>query len=143
MTEETAQAMPRTRRIQRTGLESVLDFSAVMMLFIGIVVTCSLAWACLATGFRLDLILWCGLAVACFWFAWLVLRWMAELIRIQKQRIGIPFDGHISGPYDETVNSCSSCGAVLISDFKCDCCDARIIDPINQDDTASRSPDEV
>ena len=123
----TARSVPRTRRIQRTGLESLLDFSAFTILAIGIPVSCLLGWATVVSEFSAGGIVSCCAVGLGSWFLWLILRWMAEVIRLQKQKADLPYDGHITGPYDEVVASCSNCGAVLLSKDRCDCCGARLV----------------
>ncbi len=124
---DTATAVPKTRRINRTGLETKIELSAGAILVAGIVGAFAVACGSyLMRYFAFGLVLCTFFAVSAF-ATCIILRSLAEMIRLRKYAAGIPFDGHISGPYDETFLSCSNCGARLISMDRCDCCNARLI----------------
>jgi hypothetical protein len=110
------------RRLRRgTGLETVVDLVAIAFLILGAIV---------AIGLLLTLTLW-GL-IASFStiigavLNWLLLRCLAEHIRLQKKIAGLGFEGAISGPNEETIWSCSNCGQMLHSENRCDSCGAQI-----------------
>lgn len=58
--------------------------------------------------------------------SWLLLRCLAEHIRLQKKIAGLDFEGTITGPNEETIWSCSNCGQILHSENRCDSCGAQI-----------------
>ncbi len=111
------------RRIQRgIALETLVDMVAMATLLLGVLAS---------IGLLLTFSLW-GFLASCSVVAgavlnWLVLRCLAEHIRLQKKIAGCPFEGQISGPREVTIWSCSHCGQMLHATDRCDHCGARII----------------
>ena len=122
--ELTATPIPKRRRINGTGLETILDFVSVLVLILG----------ALASVLALTALGWPGLAMSCMiasgaFLNWLFLRSIAELIRLQKRIAGLDYAGRISGSYIDTVPTCSNCGSMLHSDVACEGCGARLLKP--------------
>ena len=77
-----------------------------------------------------------GVGAGCFSFCdhwrlykfinWLLLRCLAENIRLLKKIAGLEYEGSITGPNEETIWSCGNCGQMLHSDNRCDSCGAQI-----------------
>ncbi len=110
------------RRLRRgTGLETLVDIVAIAFLILGAIV---------AIGLLLTFRMW-GL-IASFstlvgaFMTWLLLRCLAEHIRLQKKIAGIGYEGAITGPHEETIWSCGNCGRMLYSADRCDACGAQI-----------------
>jgi hypothetical protein len=122
--EQTATPIPKRRRINGTGLETILDFVSVLALILGalasLLALISLGWPGLAMF---------GMIASGAFLNWLVLRSIAELIRLQKRIAGLEYSGRISGSYFDTVPTCSNCGSMLHSDVACDACGARLLKP--------------
>lgn len=99
------------------GLESKLDAAAWIQLVLGLL-------------FALGLLVFTGgkgivvvmLVALNSWLAWLVLRAVAEIIRLQKKANGLPYGGRISEATAVIIEKCPSCGAVLYSDDRCERC---------------------
>ncbi|MGB7343913.1 MAG: hypothetical protein WBD20_06855 [Pirellulaceae bacterium] len=136
----TAKPIPKRRRVNGTGLESILDFAAVMVVILSGI---SAVWFVVFIA-RVDpltgLVLCLSIASIAF-VSWLLLRSLAELIRLQKRNAGLEYSGKITGSQYDVVNSCSNCGNMLHSEVACDVCGARIEKPDDdeplQDGTSS------
>lgn len=116
-----AQRVEKKRLRKGTALETVVDLVAISHLIIG---------AIIAFVLLMTLSLWGLAASASTMFAafqsWLLLRCLAEHLRLQKKIASVEFEGKITGPIEETVLSCGNCGQVLLSDSRCDSCGAQI-----------------
>ena len=70
------------------------------------------------------------LTVFFIWFiafvARLVLRALAESLRLQKKALGLPYGGKISQAQETVMFSCSECGAILHSETRCESCGRTI-----------------
>lgn len=102
-------------------METLVDVVAIAFLFLGAVV---------AIGLLLTFTMW-GLiasfsAIISAFINWLLLRCLAEHIRLQKKIAGLDYEGSITGPHEETIWSCSNCGQMLHSENRCDSCGAQI-----------------
>ncbi|QEG21491.1 hypothetical protein [Mariniblastus fucicola] len=103
------------------GLEGLLDSAAIVLLAVGIIGTvASLVWLKLygilpALSILINTIL-----------VWLLLRSIAEIIRLLKKQAGLPYAGDISYPDATVAYTCSECGAMLHSESRCDSCGANI-----------------
>jgi hypothetical protein len=70
--------------------------------------------------------------IACFaslisgFFQWLILRCVAEHLRIQKMIADLPYEGKITGPVEEELWCCSNCGYTLASTTTCAGCGAEL-----------------
>ena len=99
------------------GLESKLDAAAWIQLVLGLL-------------FAIGLLVFTGgkgivavmLVALNSWLAWLVLRAVAEIIRLQKKAAGIPYGGRISEATAVVIEKCSACGAVLYNEERCERC---------------------
>lgn len=99
------------------GVEGSLDSGAIAVLLMGLLAG---LWALRAEGS-------CGILWAVFlWIvasvSRLVLRSLAENIRLQKKALGLPYSGKISEAKETVIYSCSECGAMLHSETRCDSC---------------------
>lgn len=126
--ELTAKPIPKRRRINGTGLESVLDFAARFVLVLGILSALSVY---LIAGFG-AIVPACSLLFGSF-LNWLLFRSLAELIRLLKRIAGLDYAGRISGSYFDNVPTCGNCGAILRSDVCCNGCGARLVKPDTDD----------
>ncbi|WP_442509503.1 hypothetical protein SH528x_001079 [Novipirellula sp. SH528] len=122
--ELTAKPIPKRRRINGAALESDLDFIAVLALVLGGLALLGIPMFHGVAGF----LYFCSVVIGSF-LTWLLLRTLAELIRLQKRIAGMDYAGRISGPYYDTVSTCGNCGAMLYSDVCCDGCGARLLKP--------------
>lgn len=60
---------------------------------------------------------------------WVVLRGLAEIIRLLKKISGLQYSGEISGAESShQYYACSNCGHMLHSETTCDTCGAKIAD---------------
>ena len=117
----TAKRIEKRRLRRGSSLETLVDLVAIVLLILGAVV---------ATGLLLTITLW-GLITSfstmiCAFINWLLLRCLAEHIRLQKKIAGLDFDGAITGPNEETIWSCGNCGQMLHAENRCDSCRAQI-----------------
>jgi len=119
--ELTAKPIPKRRRINGTGLESILDFAAGLLLVLGVVGSIGLF---VRTGIAAA-----SLTILGTLLGWLLLRSLAEIVRLLKRIVGIDYAGRVSGSYFDTIASCSNCGAMLHSGVACDGCGARLLEP--------------
>ena len=113
------------------GLEASLDFAAVALLVAGITVAgVFLIW------WRFDGVLPAtGLLVNAA-LSWLLLRSVAEIIRLLKHQNGLPYSGKISAAGESSLYFCSDCDALLHSETRCDSCGATIETDQSSDTTA-------
>lgn len=120
--ELTARPIPRPRKIIGTGLETILDVVSVIALIAGGLLVIA---AVIQSGGRAVLQIMSILAGA--FLNWLLLRCLAEHLRLQKKIAGLEYEGRITGSYDEVVMTCSNCGSTLHSNVTCDRCGARLL----------------
>ncbi len=118
----TASRIEKYRQQRATGLETLVDIVAIGSLIVSALVTVGLlmtftlvgtvvAGCCLLGGFLL----------------YVLLRCVAEHLRIQKKIAGCKYEGQITGPQEELVVACSNCGMILHSSSHCDGCGAEIV----------------
>jgi len=115
----------KKKRVKSTfsgGLEGTLDSSGFCLFLAGLLAG---TWV-LATygsgGILPTLFLWIGPHVMR-----LILRALAESIRLQKKALCLPYGGKISEAKETVMYACSECGALLHSETRCDSC-GRTID---------------
>jgi hypothetical protein len=143
MTQGASAVTLTTKRVQKVvrtpvnGLETLVELAATVVL---------------ATGLIFELVLLVVFVIQsrsneslqpAFWFwillaslgtllhafvIWLVLRCLAEHLRLQKKIGGLPYEGTITGPKEELVWTCGNCGHRLRSMGQCDFCGAKIDD---------------
>ena len=123
-TEEEISAQVRNPR----GLEDTLDICASALLMLGIIgavvllILGSVVWSFLpAIGLAGGI----GLAGSS-WFAWLVLRGLAEIVRLQKRANDLPYSGKISQTEKGDAKRCDSCGQILEGTSFCDTCQQSV-----------------
>lgn len=121
----TMQPVYKTRQGFSMSLETALDVAAMVYLY------CNALTACLFGGLVVYFAdQWLvGLSAAFVIMAsgsvvFLFLRYCAEQLRVSKHQAGLPYEGRITGPKEESVLSCSNCGQVLHSEYRCDECGA-------------------
>jgi|GEM_PF-1471492 len=103
------------------GLESTLDTTALLLMqAAGLAAVATLIIAGVAG------VLPALLQVIAAWLLRLILRALAEHLRLQKRAQGLPYDGQISAPKEDVTYTCSECGAMLHSDTRCDACGRAI-----------------
>lgn len=116
----TARKIPG-RSIFHGGLESTLDTTALLLMqAAGLAAVATLIIAGVAG------VLPALLQVTAAWLVRLILRVLAEHLRLQKKAQGLPYDGQISAPKEEVTYTCSECGAMLHSSTRCDACGRAI-----------------
>ncbi len=118
--------MESKRVLKRTvvtpgGLESLVDFTAYALLFIGIAVS----FLPLLT-FSLAGLFGCLLGIFLSFVQWLLFRSIAEILRLLKMQNGLNYRGRITTTEVTEIFACENCGMVLHSDDRCESCGARI-----------------
>lgn len=103
------------------GLESTLDLAAVVMVGLGFLFAMAFILLLKFAGVVPAM----GALIASF-LVWLLLRSLAEIIRILKKSAGLPYGGRISAARQTRVFTCSECGAMLHSESRCDSCGEKI-----------------
>ena len=103
------------------GLEGMLDGIGVVVLLVGFISGVLHLDMFRFLGALSALNVWLGALVI-----WAVLRSLGELIRLQKKRLNLPYDGCISEAKEMVIYACSECGAVLYSDTRCERCGRSI-----------------
>lgn len=110
-----------TDRRSSGGLENLLDVAANFIFVIGVILAAAvLVWQRLF-GIVPAVVILINSAIG-----WLLLRSIAEIIRIQKKMARLPYTGMISGGDQIVVYKCSDCGAMLHSESWCDSCGTSI-----------------
>ena len=105
----------------RGGMESVLDVSAWVVLILGLGFGVWLALVTLDEGALL------GLVVAVpGWIAWLLLKALAEIIRLQKRANGLPYSGSISETEEVALQRCPECDAAHYETEYCPQCNRAV-----------------
>lgn len=110
------------RKLRRgNSLETLVDVSATFLLVIFSLISLLLL---LTVSFA-------GLvgSVTTFltgYFQWLILRCVAEHLRLQKLMADVPFEGKISAPAEDALWCCSNCGSTLHSIDHCEGCGAKL-----------------
>ena len=124
--EPVAERVVKQREVGGTGLESIADATAYVLLFLGglLAIAYFVLWATRGWLFW-GLIGFAGTLLAAF-VQWVLLRSVAEHLRLQKKIAGFQFSGRISGAQTETVWICGNCGQMLHSEDRCDGCGARV-----------------
>ena len=121
----TAQRIEKRRLRRATGLETLVDMVAIAFFVLGSII------ALVALGLVVTFPLWglvaSGFAMVGAFLNWLLLRCLAEHLRLQKKIAGCDFEGAITGANEETIWACGNCGQMLHSDNRCDSCGAQII----------------
>ncbi|MEM9828678.1 MAG: hypothetical protein AAF958_18975 [Planctomycetota bacterium] len=122
--EITAKRHRVSRQRHAANFETLVDASANFWLILGIMVA-------IANLFS-DSVLWWRLLVSIvmlfgFWLQWLLLRCVAEHLRLQKKIAGLPYSGTISSNKHEFVWNCGNCGQLLYTDTRCEFCGAKIV----------------
>lgn len=117
----TAKAISKRRRVDGVALESILDFAAWTLFFLGVALS---IWIVMSGGPIPALVVISGTLLN-----WLLLRSLGEIIRLLKRNVGLNYGGHVSGSRVEDVVLCSNCGSLLHSKTSCDGCGARIRTP--------------
>jgi hypothetical protein len=112
------------KRLQRgIGLETIVDATAIVGLVLSCIIACPFFFTFSLWGFLIAISIPTGA-----FFQWLLLRCIAEHLRLQKKLAGYPFQGEISGPKDFTVWACGNCGQFLHSESMCEACGAKILE---------------
>lgn len=117
----TAHRVAKEQLHSSGGLETKVDIAAGVLVLLQGVAAVFLVGALHEEG----LIPAAGILFASF-FQWLLLRCLAEHLRLQKKQAGVAYEGRISGPTMITIYCCSSCQSMLHSDSRCDMCGAEI-----------------
>lgn len=117
----TAKRIRKRSLRRRSGLETLVDTTAVIILNLG---------GLMAVGLLLT-ISWWGLLTAFTeligtFISWLLLRCLAEHLRLQKKIAGLEYEGQITGVSEQTIWACSNCGQMLHTDDRCESCGAQI-----------------
>lgn len=127
----TAYAVEKRRLCSPSGLETTVSLLAAILFGIEIAIVLIEVGAIIYTGPQVlltylfaSLVLLGGLFLA--YFQWVLLRCIAEGLRLLKKIAGANYQGQITGPRMETVLSCSNCGQMLHSESCCDACGATI-----------------
>jgi hypothetical protein len=103
------------------GLEGTLEGIGIVVLLVGLISGILHIAIFRVVGIFSALNVWVGAVVI-----WAVMRSLAELIRLQKKRLNLPYSGAISAAKESVMYSCSACGALLYSDTRCERCGIAI-----------------
>ncbi len=103
------------------GLEGTLDSCGFLLLLSGLLIGIWVLGTYGRAGILLALCLWIVPYVLR-----LILRALAESIRLQKKALGLPYGGKISKAKETVLYACSECGAILHSETRCDSCERMI-----------------
>lgn len=114
----------KIRTISRGGLEGSLDKGGSVVILFGIHAG---VWF-LIVGEINGIFAAIFVVVLSYGFR-LVLRALAEIIRLQKKGLGLPYGGQISEAQTVEIHVCSECGTVLHSDSRCESC-GRTLDGV-------------
>lgn len=121
-------ALPRTaKRIQkqviagRSSLESLVDRTAYVLATVQSLTAIVIFVASQGEGSGVAFFMLIGA-----FLQWLLLRCVAEHLRLQKKLAGVDYEGKISGPTWASVACCSLCKSVLHTEGRCDMCGATI-----------------
>ncbi|MFC5454717.1 hypothetical protein [Prosthecobacter fluviatilis] len=125
---ESSNESKTTRKIRgkshfHGGLESTLDTTGYIVMTLGVLMAAVLVIKARAAAIFPAL----GLLVLS-WLCRVILRALAEHLRLQKKAQGLPYDGQISEALETVTYTCSECGAMLHSDTRCEAC-GRAIEP--------------
>ena len=114
----------KVRTISRGGLEGSLDTFGFIVLLLGILAG---IWFLVVGGFKG---IFSALFVSVLSFGIrLVLRALAEIIRLQKKSLGLNYGGQISEAQSIEIHVCNVCGEILHSDSRCESC-GRTLDGV-------------
>ena len=126
----TAHRVLDTKRTASGGLETTVDFWATVLLLLGIISSFFIVLIGMIVGARpfwFVLLLATFVAINCA-VVWVVLRSVAEIIRLLKKISGLKYSGEISGAESShQFYACSNCGQMLHSETTCDTCGAKIV----------------
>lgn len=134
----TATRVKDSRPHHSGGIETSIDFLAGVLLGVDLVIAflqfmfsmfASSSGSPVSAGgaFLLGL-LSSGLTILAGFVVWILLRALAEIIRLLKKIAGLRYSGNISGARDtEVFWACSNCGQMLHSENRCDSCGATIV----------------
>ena len=104
------------------GREGTLDSSGFVVLLIGVLGGGMWVRAVAGSnGILSDITMWIGAFVRR-----VVLRALAEIIRLQRKRVGLPYGGKISEAQETVTYTCGECGAMLHTDSRCESCGRTI-----------------
>lgn len=110
------------RKLRRgNSLETRVDFFAILLLIVFVIIS-----LCLLLTFTLAGLVGSVSTLMTGFFQWLILRCVAEHLRLQKMIADLPFEGNITGPIEEEVWCCSKCGYTLQSITDCNGCGAKL-----------------
>ena len=111
----------RAKSTYQGGLEGTLDSCGSLLFLTGLLLGIWVLGTYGRAGFLVALGLWILPYVLR-----LILRALAESIRLQKKALGLPYGGKISEAKETVMYACSECGAMLHSETRCDSCERRI-----------------
>lgn len=113
---DTSKRRKRSLGVRGT-LEYKLDVAAWVVLLLGLL--SAMLVLAETEGRALFASLW---FVAIGILSWLLVRGIAEIIRLLKFQAGLPFDGAITGAGESVAWECSECGAPISDPHQCTRC---------------------
>lgn len=126
----TAHRVLDTKRSNSGGLETTVDFWATVLLLLGIITSFFIVLVGMIAGaqpFWFVLLLATCVAIGMA-VVWVVLRSLAEILRLLKKIAGLQYSGEITGTESShQFFACSNCGQMLHSETTCDTCGAKIV----------------
>lgn len=126
----TAHRVLDTKRSNSGGLETTVDFWATVLLLLGIITSFFIVLVGMIAGaqpFWFVLLLATCVAIGIA-VVWVVLRSLAEILRLLKKIAGLQYSGEITGTESShQFFACSNCGQMLHSETTCDTCGAKIV----------------
>ena len=137
----TATRVRDKKRISASSLETTIDFLALIWLVAGmllagiqfLVLTASQFMTAVYPAQFLFASIPVGYTVLATITLWILLRALAEIIRLLKKIAGLDYLGSISGTWSvDEFWACSNCGHMLHSETRCDTCGATILESDEQ-----------
>lgn len=126
----TAHRVLDIKRSNSGGLETTVDFWATVLLLLGIITSFFIVLVGMIAGaqpFWFVLLLATCVAIGIA-VVWVVLRSLAEILRLLKKIAGLQYSGEITGTESShQFFACSNCGQMLHSETTCDTCGAKIV----------------
>lgn len=117
----TAKRTAKQQYRSGTGLETIADLAAFIALLLGALVAFVLLMTFTWVGALSSLI-----TIVLSTFSWLLLRILAEHLRLLKKIAGHEYQGTITGVSEYTVFACGNCRMMLHNEHTCETCGAKI-----------------
>lgn len=125
--------------ILRGGLEWHIESAGHMALILNFVMAIAVVAHGMSVKSSLEILLGLFIPIVTY-FCWLMMRSVAEFLRIQKKLAGLHYDGKITQPEEIVTYACGNCGRVLYNEWRCVNCGAEFDASSVQSDEANLNP---